>query len=167
MADTIRIGGIKLSPELVQIDFRESGSSGVTGVLDRIRKAKINIPHLHQGFVDKEMQTTVCIDAIDYLRLKTALDAELKNVWFRILPSVGTVSLFPHGSSINFVATVYAVLAENNIPVHGISSSVSALVIHTDYSEIDHAVSALLNVYTLPENHSPLHPEFRMQQVER
>lgn len=169
MADTIRIGGIRISGELVQIDFREPCSSNgiLTRVLQKISSLKINLPHLHQGLVDDEMQTTVCIDAQDYSRLNTILNKELGDLWFRILPSIGTVSLYPHGSSLGFVATVYTIFTEEGIAVYGMSSSVSALVIHTDYSEIDRAVAALLKVYELPENHSPLRAELRMQQVER
>ncbi len=144
MADKIRIGGIKLSQELVQIDFKEAGTSNVTSLLHLISKLKINLPHLHQKLVDQEMQTTICIAAGDYHCLKNMLEAELQHIWSRILPSVATLSLFPHGSDIGFVATVYAIFTENNIPVYGMSSSVSALVVHTDYSEIDCIVSALL-----------------------
>ncbi len=169
MADTIRIGGVKLSGELVQIDFREPDTLGekLTKILQYISSVKINVPHLHQGLVDGEMQTTICVDAQDYFNLVSILDLELGDLWCRILPSIGTVSLFPHGSSLDFVATVYAVFAEEKIAVRGMSSSVSALVIHTDYSDIDRAVTALLKVYELPENHSPLRAELRMQQVER
>jgi len=169
MVDTIRIGGIKLSGELVQIDFREPGTQGgiLTRVLQQISSAKINLPHLHQGLVRDEMQTTFCVDIQDYHRLQSILDAELGEFWFRILPSVGTVSLFPHDSSLGFVATVYAIFADEEIAVHGMSSSVSAFVLHTDYSEIDRAVTALLKIYELPDNHSPLRSELRMQQIER
>jgi aspartokinase len=169
MADTIRIGGIKLSGELVQIDFREPVTPGgrLTEVLQQISSAKINLPHLHQGLVGDDMQTTFCIEIHDYHRLQSILNTEFGDLWFRILPSVGTVSLFPHGSSLGFVAAVYAIFTKEGIAVHGMSSSVSAFVIHTDYSEIDRVVTALLKVYELPKNHSPLRSELRMQQVER
>lgn len=168
MADTIKIGGIKLSGEMVQVDLREPKAPAeiLPGILHHISSEKINLPHLHQGRVNGEIQTTICFEALEYHRLESMLATELNDIWSRILPSVGTLSLFPHGSDIGFVATVYAIFAEENIPIHGISSSVSALVVHTDYNELDRAVLALLKVYELPENHSPLYPELRIEQVE-
>ncbi len=169
MTDTIRIGGIKLSGKLVQIDFRESeGSEGtLAGLLRRIRTARINLPHLHQEFVGKEKQTTLCVAEEDYLRLKNILDVEFEKTWKRILPSVRTLTIFPHSSSIGFFAKLYRVLCEEDIPVLGVSTSVSALVIHTEHAFLNQALAAILTVCELPENHSPFHPDFKLQQVER
>lgn len=169
MAGKFKIGGIKLSEKLVQVDFREprNQASKLSELLGKISRAKVNVPHLHQGQVGQDMQTSFCILSEDFSRIKPMLADAIEAGFCRILPSVVTVSLYPHGASLGFVATVYAIFTNNNLPVHGISSSVSAFVIHTDYSDIEKAVAAILEMYELPANHSPLYPQLKMQQVER
>lgn len=160
MVDTVRIGGIKLSGELVQIDFREplAPDKKLVGLLQRIVSAEVNIPHLHQSGGGDAIQTTLCINAEDFSCLQTDIVADLDKEWVKIRPSTGTVSLFPHGFDISFAAKIIHVLAKRYIPIHGISTSVSALVIHTDFSLLDDAVEQILTVCHLPENHTPLRP---------
>ncbi|MBM9604003.1 hypothetical protein [Desulfopila inferna] len=160
MVDTVGIGGIKLSGKLIQVDFLERKTPGekLIRFLRRIASAKISIPHLHQGEAGKAMQTTICIGAEDFQGLQADTDAETPEGWSRILPSVGTISLFPHGHDLSLCSRAISALAQKNIPLYGISSSVSTLVIHTDYSLLDSAAEALLTVCRLPKNHTPLRP---------
>ena len=160
MVDTVKLGGIKLSAELVQIDFASSALPGdvLVKILKQISTAKINIPHLHQGVVGKSPQTTLCIAAENYPLLQAALAADLSECHYRVRESVGTLTLFPHKSSVAFAAQVIATLTTQSIPIYGISTSVSALVVHTDYTLLEDAVEAVLTFAELPENHTPLRP---------
>jgi aspartokinase len=160
MVDTVGIGGIKLSGELIQVDFLETEIPGekLLRFLNRIASAKISIPHLHQGNTGAAMQTTFCIAARDFQGLRIVPGAEPLDGWTRILPSVGTLSLFPHGYDLSLVSRVIHVLGQRGIPIYGMSSSVSILVIHTDYSLLDRAAEAVLTVCRLPKNHTPLRP---------
>ncbi len=160
MVDTVRIGGIKLSAELVQIDVvgDTCPNSTLINILKRIASAKINIPHLHQGAVGSKKQTTLCVAADDYLRLQAGLLGDLADCQSRLLKSVGTISLFPHSFSVEFCARVMSTLSAKAIPIYGISTSVSALVVHTDYTLLEDAVDAVLTFADLPENHTPLRP---------
>lgn len=160
MAGTVRLGGIKLSGELVQLDFLESKIPGprLAAMLQSIVSAKANIPHLHQGNTSAGMQTTLCLTAEEYKIVQTEMERHCSTKWHRVLPSVGTISLFPHGFSLSLVSRILHALAARMIPIHGISTSVSALVIHTDYGLLDEAVEQILTVCHLPENHTPLRP---------
>lgn len=160
MVDTVRLGGIKLSGELVQLDFREPAvpDKKLITILGKIISAKVNIPHLHQGAAGDTIQTSLCIDARDYASLQKNIEKDLAGGWLKKRPSTGTISLFPHGFDVRFVSNILNVLTSGNIPVYGISTSVSALVIHTDFSLLDDAVGQILTVCHLPENHTPLRP---------
>ncbi|MEE4241010.1 MAG: hypothetical protein V2I36_06060 [Desulfopila sp.] len=159
MIDTVRIGGIKLSGELVQIDFLESdGQERLTSLLRDITTAKISIPHLHQGLDGSATQTTLCLAADDFSLLESGIRQKTEGGWRRFLPSVGTISIFPHGYDMGLFARVSKALANRGIPVCGMSSSVSAIVYHTDFSLLDRAVEAVLTVCELPLHHTPHRP---------
>jgi len=160
MADTLRLGGITLSDELVQLDILDSGDSNerLLALLGRIASARVAIPHLHQARAGGEMQSTLCLPAEDFVSLSHDPDGELDGQWCTVRRSVGTISLFPHCFDLALYGRVIHVLHKRGIPVHGISSSVSALVIHTDYCRLEDAVAAILTVCHLPENHTPLRP---------
>lgn len=160
MADTLRLGGITLSDELVQLDIQDSrdGNERFLALLRRIACAKVAIPHLHQARAGGKMQSTLCLAAEDFTSLSRDPDGELGGPWCSVRRSVGTVSLFPHRFDLALYGRVVHVLQKRGIPVHGISSSVSALVIHTDYSLLEDVVAAILTLCHLPENHTPLRP---------
>jgi aspartokinase len=50
---------------------------------------------------------------------------------------------------------VLQVFSEHDLPIHGMTSSLSALCINTDYDLLDRAADLLLKVFDLPEDHSP------------
>ena len=160
MIDTVKLGGIKLSAELVQLDFfgAESPDTTLVKMLQRIASAKINIPHLHQGVVKDKLQTTLCVAAEHFPLLHSGLISELNGRWHQVRPSVGTISLFPHKASLEIFAQLISTFAAKSIPIYGISTSVSALVVHTDYTLLEKAVDAVLTFAELPKNHTPLRP---------
>ncbi len=161
MSDRIQIGGIKLSEELVQIDFLEPGpiSPKVVALLQRISSEKISISHFHQNASSKAIQTTLCIaaDHVDTLQRIIEKDFHQEEVHFQ--SPIGTITLFPHRSDLGFVVKILEVLEKKNLPICGMSTSVSALVLHADYTLLERAVSAILTVCRLPENHTPFRPK--------
>lgn len=160
MVDTLRLGGIKLSGELVQVDFHESKISAekFIGLLSKIAEAEITIPHLHQRRSGKLLQSTLCLTTEDFLQVQKVLVSLLQNGSFTVLPGVGSITLFPHRFELGLFTRVIHALANNNIPLYGISTSVSALVIQTDYTLLEKGVEAIMQVCELPENHTPLRP---------
>jgi len=160
MVDTVRIGGIKLREELVQFDFREprTPDNGFIGLLERFFAEKANIPHLHQGAAGDAVQTTLCVSALDYPRLQRDIESDFAGVKLKKRMSTGTISVFPHGFDVSFVSRILHALSKRDIPIYGVSTSVSALVIHTEFTLLDEAVVQILTVCHLPENHTPLRP---------
>ena len=60
---------------------------------------------------------------------------------------------------------ILSALGQAGLPVYGITSSLSSLTITTDYRRLDDAVSTVCQVVTLPDNHAPFRPEFRVKQL--
>ncbi|MFN2354212.1 MAG: hypothetical protein ABR512_06780 [Desulfopila sp.] len=160
MADTLRLGGITLSDELVQLDILDSGSSNkrFLALLQRVASARVAIPNLHQGLAGGKLQSTICLTAEDFASLSRDPDGELDGRWCSVRRSIGTISLFPHRFDLALYGRLINVLHKRGIPVHGMSSSVSALVIHTDYNLLEDGVAAILTLCHLPDNHTPLRP---------
>lgn len=160
MVDSLRLGGIKLSGELVQIDLHRSKFFADTfiGLLSTIAEAEITIPHLHQRSSGKFFQSTLCLATEDFLRVQKDVVSLLQKGKMSVLPAVGSITLFPHRFEIGLFTRVLHALVQDNIPLFGLSSSVSALVIHTDNSLLEKGVQAILKVCELPENHTPLRP---------
>lgn len=159
MVDTLKVGGIKLSDELVQIEIHESApcTGKLMTVLRQIAAAEVTIPHLHQIHSSGQVQTTLCVAAEEYKRLFEAEFTELREE-IRIIPCTGTITIFPHRFSLELFSRVTSALARADIPCLGVSSSISALVMHCPFSEIDRAVAAVLTECELPQNHTPLRP---------
>jgi aspartokinase len=160
MVDTLRLGGIKLSGELVQIDVCEPNYSAekFIALLTRIAEAEITVPHLHQRRSGKRLQSTLCLAAEDYLRVQKELDCLVPDGHSAVLTSVGSITLFPHRFDFGLFSRVLHALSCDNIPLFGVSTSVSALVIQTENTLLEKAVQATLRVCELPENHTPLRP---------
>ena len=128
------------------------------GLLSKIAEAEITIPHLHQRRSGQLLQSTLCLATEDFLRVQKELVSLLQNGNCTVLPAVGSITLFPHRSEFGLFTRVLHALAHDSIPLYGISTSVSALVIQTDYTLLEKGVQAILQVCELPENHTPLRP---------
>lgn len=160
MVDTVSIGGIKLSEELVQVDIFGGPvpDDNLLNLLEQVSSAKINIPHLHQGRAGREVCTSLCLSSIDHQRLQVAIAREMSSVRWRTKLSIATLSLFPHRFDIGFFGRLMECFQEHGIPLHGLTSSISALIVHTDFIQIDKAAEMVQTFAQLPENHTPLRP---------
>lgn len=168
--ERIAIGGIKLSGELAQFSFRRSDHRQCVSslVLAAIAKHHINIPFLSFTVSSHTVDTTFCVASEHLVTVKSILEAETgEPESITCLPSVCTLTLYPHRSNLSLMSRIIGVFASHSLPIYGICTSVSALSINTRYTDVEQAVKRLQEVVELPANHSPLRHQFQVQQLDR
>jgi hypothetical protein len=166
----IRINGIKLSTELVQVNllnrFFPQDSKALFFRL--LAQHQINIPLILVSGMGERLIGSCCVAAKDIDRIKIIVAGEPKlkeNLEF--IPGVGTLSIFPHHSNLKLLGLCFYLLGKLHLPLYGMASSISSLTFITDYSQLDEAVSTLLEYIDLPPNHSPFRPEVHVIQKKR
>ena len=166
----IRINGIKLSRELVLVnllnrfipqDFRAL-------FFQLLAQHQINIPFILTCSMGEEIIGSCCVAAEDIHRIKKVVEGEhrLKENLEFIL-GVGTLSIFPHHSKLKLLGLSFYLLGKQHLPLYGMASSISSLTFVTDYTQLDRAVSILLEYMDLPPNHAPFRPEIHVIQKKR
>ncbi|MBU1056165.1 MAG: hypothetical protein KKC46_20420 [Proteobacteria bacterium] len=157
------IGGLKLSSELVQIRLLPNSDFSVNEMFSRLAEHKINVTIVSLDATDDQLTGIGCILAEDralaeraLLPLAAAID---------MLSPVGAITIFPHQSRLLLIEKILSAMVQDGLPVYGIASSHSALTLTTDYRQLDNAVSAVSRIVSLPENHAPFRPEFRVKQI--
>ena len=164
----IRIGGIKFSEELVQVTFvRDSvHQTSFEDLLRLLAGKKVNIPFIcHSNTIDNP-ESSFCVLQTDLASVQEVLNfSSFTGSQVRIIPSVGTLTLFPHRNSFNLLGLVIGLLGESQYPIHSFSTSISAIAINTDYNLLDIITEKLQIIITLPENHAPFRQEFRLTQM--
>jgi aspartokinase len=168
--EKIRINGIKLSAELVQVNLLGHSLQQDFRVLffRFLAQHQINIPFILVTGMAEKIQGSCCVAAKDANRVKklVAMEPELKeNVEF--ISGVGALSMFPHHSKLKLLGLSFYLFGETRLPVHAMSSSISSLTFIMDYPKLDNAVSTLLEYVDLPPNHAPFRPEIHVIQQKR
>lgn len=166
--DRIRIGGIKLSPELVQFTYIRPKEElcSLTKALGVISEQQINITYLSGMVTADTVQTSFCVNAENQLSVKSALETSLgKNHLISQIPSVCTITLYPHRNSLQLIGRIIGLFASNDIAIYGVCTSISALSINIPYSAAQAGVQLLQGLVELPENHSPFQQEFKVKQI--
>lgn len=164
----IRIGGIKFSEELVQLTVvREpAGETSFDDLLHLLAGRQINIPFVCQDNSTNNAEISFCTLLSELGRVQEVLHfSSYANRSVRIIPSVGTVTLFPHRNSFRLLGLVIGFFGRNRYPIHSLSTSISAIALNTDFCLLDEIAAKLQSVVDLPENHSPFRQEFRMTQM--
>ncbi|MDP4857030.1 MAG: hypothetical protein NWR42_06435 [Desulfobacterales bacterium] len=166
----IRINGIKFSTELVQINLlnRFLPQDSMAFFFQLLAQHQINIPLILTSGMGEKNIGSCCVAADDINRIKKVVEEELKlkeNLEF--IPGVGTLSIFPHHSKLKLLGLSLYHLGKHHLPVYGMASSISSLTFITDYSQLDKAVSILLEYMDLPPNHAPFRPEVHVIQKKR
>jgi len=166
----IRINGIKLSTELVQINLlnRSLPQDSRALFFQLLAQHQINIPFILITDMGEEIQGSCCVGAEDINRLKKVFAAESKlkeNIEF--ISSVGALSIFPHHSNLKLLGVSFYLLGKTSLPLYGMASSISSLTFIMDYSLLDEAVTTLLEYMVLPANHAPFRPEIHVIQKKR
>ncbi|OGR18607.1 MAG: hypothetical protein A2X81_14470 [Desulfobacterales bacterium GWB2_56_26] len=164
----IRIGGIKFSEELAHVTVvspsREEAS--FDDLLQLLSSRHINLPFLCHSHKESHTKSSFCISRDDLGRVQEALHfASYNHGNVRIIPSVGTLTLFPHRNSFRLLGLVLMTFAENDYPIHSLSTSISAIALNTDFRHLDNIADKLAEVVILPENHAPFRQEFRLTQL--
>lgn len=162
------MGGIKLSPEMVQLNCvdRPGETLRIARLLRLLAENRINLPFLGISSTTRNTVCFCCLETEDDYRAQGLLELEpdLNSCVERIAP-VGTLTFFPHQSSLQLLGLVMTVFGRTGLPLYGTGTSVSALTVSTDYRLLDRALGALEAVLELPAHHTPFRPEFRIRQV--
>lgn len=165
--EKIKIGGIKLSSELVQINFQNLPDiKKPASLLCRIlSQNNINTPFFSFTRQPEKNKISCCVETEDITRTTYLLesDPDLKGK-AEFVPSVGLLSVFPHRSSLKILGLSLYALAQARLSVHGLASSVSSLTIVTDYVHLDRGAVSLAKHLGLPPDYTPLKPEIRVTQ---
>ena len=166
----IRINGIKLSAELVQVNLLDRfPPQDYRALFFRLlAQNQINIPFILVTCMGEKIQGSCCVAAEDANRVEklVAMEPELKeNIEF--IPAVGALSMFPHHSKLKLLGLFFYLFGEARLSLYGMASSISSLIFITDYPQLDNAVSTLLEYVDLPPNHTPFRQEIHVIQQKR
>lgn len=162
-----RIGGIKLSPELVQFTFVcRSDQAQSSLILKAIAARAINLPFLSLSASTAGARLSLCV-AAEYGTSVQQLIAEGlgQSPQIHRIPAVGTLSLFPHRYSFELVGCLLAQLSSAGISIYGMCSSISALTVVVGFNHQEEAIKALSPLIDLPANHAPFRQEFDIRQI--
>jgi hypothetical protein len=166
----IRINGIKLSTKLVQINLLNGSlPEDIRPLFFRLlSQNQINIPFILLTCMGEKILGSCCVTLEDFHRIKKVIDKEpalKENVEF--ISSVGALSIFPHHSKLKLLGLSFYLLGKQHLSLYGMASSISSLTFIMDYSQLDEAVSILLEYMDLPPNHAPFRPEIHVIQKKR
>ena len=157
------ISGIKLSGELLQINYLPGGAVTAPQLFHRLAERRVNLSMVTFDTAGGRWAGACCI-AIDELpRAQPVLDKAADSL--KILSSVGLLTVFPHRARYDLLECILSAFARANLPIHCIASSLAALTFATDFARLDEAVDAVAAVAELPPNHAPIRPEFKVRQI--
>lgn len=77
---------------------------------------------------------------------------------------VGSLTIFPHKHDVAFVTAVMSLMERAEAPVYSFCTSISALTVNTRLQQLPEIAHQLMEIFQLPENHSPFYPEFQLSQ---
>ena len=165
--ERIRIEGIKLSNELVQVNPRRiSNSKNTISHLFQILTAnQINMPFLSTTWRGGKMYMSCCVTAEDKIQVKHLIDSEAdlrENI--KLGSAVGLISVFPHQSSLKLLGLSLYAFGKARLPIYGLASSLSALTFIIDYARLDKAAASLEEYFQLPPNQRPFKPQIHVRQ---
>ena len=166
----VRINGIKLSRELVQVNIfnRFIPQYSRFHFFQLLSQHQINIPIILTSGMGEKIIGSCCVAAEDINRIAEVVSGEPKlSESLEFVPGVGTLSIFPHYSNLKLLGLSFYVFGKQGLPLYGMASSISSLTFITVYSRLDEAVSTLLEFMDLPPNHAPFRPEIHVIQKKR
>lgn len=163
VTEKLRISGIKLSEELVQVNLAPGGEISAGRLFRQLAVRRINLSLVALAAHPEGVASACCLAADDLPLAQPIFDTILKGA--RIIPAVGALTVFPHRTRFDLLGCVLGAFHRCRLPVHAIASSLAALTLTTDYGGLEAALAAVQEVATLPENHAPFHPEFKVWQI--
>lgn len=164
----IKVGGIRLSRELVQVDVTGPPADGLPGVslFSDMAEQKINLTGMTASLTHPPAVASFCVAAADFNPVQLLIDRkpDLKQRT-RITAPVCCLTVFPHRWDLSLLGRLLSCLSSAGCPIYGVASSISTLSFNTNYWAIGRALTALESVLELPLNHSPYKQEFLVRQV--
>lgn len=158
------IGGLKQSPELVQINLSAGDSPPIRAVFDLLASHRINLVFVTLAAVAPRGVLGACaVSAENWPAAEPLLSGVALKV--EALSPVGAITVFPHRSRAELLGGVLTAFKESGLPLYGIASSLSSLTFATDYRRMAQAVSAVRAIAQLPDNHAPLACPWCIKQV--
>lgn len=157
------IGGIKQSPELVQINLSAGEGPSITAVFERLARRRINLAFVTLAVVSGGVVGACGVSAESWPAAEPLLQGIAPVV--RLLSPVGTLTVFPHRSRADLLGGVLTAFSQAGLPVYSIASSLSSLSFATDYRRMAEAVSVIRAFAQLPDNHAPLECPWCVKQV--
>ena len=165
MSDTLRADGIKLSLEMTLITIRvlSSGLDPHARFLKLMGENRINLPFLCDAAHDARKSGTYCILSEDIPRAKRFIAGDKTLApSLEYLPSVGSISVFPHNFSLAFIGNVLRLVGRSGAPLYGLATSISAMTVITDFSKMEKTADYIARHVSLPGNHAPFNPDIRI-----
>lgn len=165
----VRIGGIKFSEELVQVEVvcQSPEGSSIYPLLQLIAEKNINITFLCHSLVTQKAETVFCVDHSDLDEIRHILNkSSLHNNNINIIKSVGTLTFFPHRNQFRLLGLLTNFFGNHKFPIYSLSTSISAIALNTDYFLLDKIAEKLQYILELPENHAPFRQGFRVTQIQ-
>lgn len=157
------IAGLRVSGEMAQINMSAADTPSGLEAFHRLASAHINLKVVTVDTIDGGWSGSCCISAQDLSHAQSALKGLNHRVDLR--SPVGTLAVFPHRCRRRLLSRMLAVLEAAAVPVYGLASSLSMLLIVTDYRRLTQAVAAVGQVTQLPPGHSPFKPEISVRQI--
>ena len=168
MKDKLRADGIKLSLEMTLITIRAFSSELDPNArfLKLMGENRINLPFLCDAARDDSKSGIYCILSEDIPRAKRVIArGETLATRLEYLPSVGSISVFPHNFNLEFIGVMLSLMGRSGAPMHGLATSISALSMITDFSLLEQVANYLSRHVSLPGNHSPFRPDIRIKSL--
>ncbi|MDY6880505.1 MAG: hypothetical protein SV686_09695 [Thermodesulfobacteriota bacterium] len=166
--ERIRIEGIKLSNELVGINFENS--SRLTDYVSRfthvLTENQVNLNFLSITNRGVFSQAFCCIGSGDRPVVEELLtsypdpgfDADFTG-------PVGSLSVFTHQFSLKILGLILTVFGKTPLPLYGLASSLSVITCITDYTLLKQAVTAMLEYFHVSPDHISFEPEIQVKQT--
>ncbi len=161
--EKMKISGIKLSTELVQINLLPAAEVSASRLFHDLAGLKINMPMITLDSAEGRLAGACCIAAEDRFLAAPVLEGAGSSI--EVIEKVGSLTVFPHRARLDLLDCTLSGFARNDLPVYAVASSFAALTFTTDYGRLDEAVDCLLEKAVLPDNHAPFRPEFKVRQI--
>jgi len=159
--EKIKLGGIKLSSELVQLNLVNQDRSPLPAstFFQILSEHRINMPFVTALLVEGRPCASCCISPEDLRRVNELVQSHntLKGQ-VDTVHAVGLASLFPHQNRLKVLGAALHALGKAQLPLYGLASSISTMTFVTDYSKLGEVVVSLSEYMDLPLNHAPFEP---------
>ncbi len=164
------IGGIKFMENLALFTITEPVSKTGTAMqfFSILSENEINISMI-SSIMDDRILRTDCSVSEDNLQRILELISPLPELEERlkVLRGLGSISIYPHKSSMNLLGIILFAFGKRKIPVYSMASSISAFTFLTECDCLDKAAKALKEYLMLPENHAPFQQQISIKHIHK